>query len=438
MNTIRIPTAKVFQPLLAPARYKGAWGGRGSGKSHFFGELAIEEALRFPSDTGEGLRMICIREVQQDLASSSKQILADKIAKFGLSEADGFKIWKDRIEFPKDGLCIFKGMTDYTAESVKSLEGFKRAWIDEAQSLSKRSLSLLRPTIHRWDGAELWASWNPTRRIDAIDEFFRGGEGAPTGSIVVKANWRNNPFWSDAAEAERKLELERYPERYPHTYEGEYAGAFEGAYFAKLLTQAKLDKRIVPNLSADPLLPLRVFIDIGGAGASADAFTAWVVQWVGDEIRVLNYYEAVGQVLGTHVAWLRQNGCERAEIYLPHDGVNTNNVTGKRYEDHFRDAGFSTTVIPNQGRGAAAMRIEAVRRLSPKFWFDEAKTEAGRLALGFYHERKDDIRNVGLGPDHDWSSHGADSFGLMSVCYEPPAQSANFGRKINYGDSGWR
>jgi phage terminase large subunit len=438
LNTLRIPTAKVFQPLLSPARYKGAWGGRGSGKSHFFGELAIEEALRFPSDTGEGLRMICIREVQQDLASSSKQILADKIAKFGLSEADGFKIWKDRIEFPKDGLCIFKGMTDYTAESVKSLEGFKRAWIDEAQSLSKRSLSLLRPTIHRWDGAELWASWNPTRRIDAIDEFFRGGEGAPTGSIVVKANWRNNPFWSDAAEAERQLELERYPERYPHTYEGEYAGAFEGAYFAKLLTQAKLDKRIVPNLSADPLLPLRVFIDIGGAGASADAFTAWVVQWVGDEIRVLNYYEAVGQVLGTHVAWLRQNGCERAEIYLPHDGVNTNNVTGKRYEDHFRDAGFSTTVIPNQGRGAAAMRIEAVRRLSPKFWFDEAKTEAGRLALGFYHERKDDIRNVGLGPDHDWSSHGADSFGLMAVCYEPPAQSANFGRKINYSDGGWR
>jgi phage terminase large subunit len=397
LNTLRIPTAEVFRPLLEPARYKGAWGGRGSGKSHFFGELAIEEALRFPSETGEGLRMICIREVQQDLASSSKQILADKIAKFGLSETDGFKIWKDRIEFPKDGLCIFKGMTDYTAESVKSLEGFKRAWIDEAQSLSKRSLSLLRPTIHRWDGAELWASWNPTRRIDAIDEFFRGGEGAPKGSIVVKANWRNNPFWSDAAEAERQLELERYPERYPHTYEGEYAGAFEGAYFAKLLTQAKLDKRIVPNLSADPLLPLRVFVDIGGAGASADAFTAWVTQWVGDEIRVLNYYEAVGQVLAAHVAWLRQNGCEKAEIYLPHDGVHEQrhrqairgSLPGCRvFHDRDPEPGPRRCVDADRG-GASSERPSSGStrpRRKPAAWrwasITSARTTSGTWALG--------------------------------------------------------
>jgi phage terminase large subunit len=435
VTTLRIQTAKVFEPLLAPAPYKAAFGGRGSGKSHFFGELAVEDAIRFPGEAGEGLRMVCIREVQKTLASSSKQIIEDKIAKLGLGEADGFKVYHDRIKLPKDGLCIFNGMTDHTAESIKSLEGFKRAWIDEAQSLSARSLSLLRPTIHRWEGAELWASWNPRRKSDAIDDFFRGPMGKPAGSIVVQANWRDNPFWNKAAEAERLLELERYPDRYPHTYEGEYAKAFEGAYFAGMLAEAKLKGRIVKNLSADPLLPLRVFIDIGGAGASADAFTMWVVQWVADEIRVLDYYEAVGQVLATHVAWLRAGKYEKAELYLPHDGVNVNNITGKRYEDHLRDAGFSVTVIPNQGRGAAAMRIEAVRRLAPKFWFDEEKTEPGREALGFYHERRDPERNIGLGPEHDWSSHGADSFGLMCCVYEPPAQSANFGRKLNYSSA---
>ena len=66
------------------------------------------------------------------------------------------------------------------------------------------------------------------------------------------------------------------------------------------------------------------------------------------------------------------------------------------------------------------MRIEAVRRILPMCWFDEKKTEPGREALGYYHERKDETRNVGLGPDHDWSSHGADAFGLMAICYEGP------------------
>src|ERR1017187_9744404 len=179
MTTLRILTARIFKPLLDAARYKGAYGGRGSGKTHFFGELAVDHALSFPGDSGEGLRLICIREVQKDLSQSSKLIIEDKISKHNLGAAAGFRIWKDRIETPKDGIIIFKGMNDYSAESAKSLEGFKRAWIDEAQTLSARSLSLLRPTIHRWPGSEIWASWNPTRKNDAVDDFFRGPQGMP-------------------------------------------------------------------------------------------------------------------------------------------------------------------------------------------------------------------------------------------------------------------
>ena len=437
MSVLQIKTAKVFRPLLEPARYKGAYGGRGSGKSHFFGELAIDEALAFPGESGIGLRMVCLREVQKDLAQSSKQLITDKIVKHGLGEADGFKVFKDVIETPKDGIIIFKGMRDYTAESVKSLEGFRRAWIDEAQAFSARSLSMLRPTIHRWEGSEIWASWNPTRKSDAIDDFFRGQAGAPKGAVAVQANWRDNPFWNGSAEEERLTELERYPERYPHTYEGEYARAFEGAYFARLLADAKMQGRI-GKVAADPLLPFKVFIDIGGAGAKADAFAMWVVQFVGQEIRVLDYYEAVGQVLATHLNWLRKRGYQDAMIYLPHDGVNANNLTGKRYEDHIREAGFHVEPpVKNQGVGAAAMRIEAVRRIGPKLWFNEETTEAGRDALGFYHERRDEARNVGLGPEHDWSSNGSDAFGLMAVVYEEPSKATAFGRKLNYSSLGF-
>lgn len=394
--------------------------------------MLVEDSLREPGESGEGLRSVCIREVQKDLKESAKLLIEDKLQKLGLGEADGFKVFQERIETPKDGVIIFKGMQDYTAESIKSLEKFKRAWVEEAQTLTTRSLTMLRPTI-RENGSEIWASWNPRRKSDAIDEFLRAQK--PLGSIVVQANWKDNPWFPNVLEDERKLDLERYPERYDHIWGGDYAKAFEGAYFAKLLAEAKASGRI-GKVAADPLLPLKVFIDIGGSGATADAFSMWVVQFVAQEIRILNYYEAVGQVLGYHVAWLRQNGYQKATLYLPHDGVNENNLTGKRYEDHLRDAEFEVIVIKNQGRGAAMMRVEAVRRLSPKFWFNETTTEAGRDALGYYHEKKDEARNVGLGPEHDWSSHGADAFGLMAVAYEEPAQTRAFNRTINYPRQG--
>jgi phage terminase large subunit len=419
LSTLDIKTAAVFRPLLAPARYKGAYGGRGSGKSHFFGELLVEDCLIEP-----GMLAICLREVQKTLAQSSKRLIETKIRDLGVGSE--FRVFTDKIETPGDGLIVFQGMQDHTAESIKSLEGFKRAWIEEAQTFSSRSLSLLRPTI-RAPGSEIWASWNPRRKVDAIDEFLRAKK--PDSAAVVNANWRDNPFWSQELEDERKLDLALYPERYDHIWEGAYATAFEGAYFARQLTEARQQRRIT-KVAQDPLLPIRAYVDIGGSGATADAFVIWIVQFVGGAINVLDYYESVGQVLGFHVDWLRSHGWDKAKIFLPHDGVNENNLTGKRYADHLRDAEFDVTVIPNQGRGAAAMRIEAVRRVFPKVWFNETTTEAGRDALGFYHERKDEQRNVGLGPEHDWSSHGADAFGLMAISYEEPSRARSFNRKI--------
>lgn len=427
MSILKIPTAEIFEPLLKPARYKGIYGGRGSGKSHFFGELLVETC-----QAERGTLAVCIREAQRTLAQSSKRLIEGKIASLGLGH--GFKLYSDKIETPGDGLIIFRGLLDHTAESIKSLEGFRIAWIDEAQGLSARSLALLRPTI-RAKNSELWASWNPRRKSDAIDDFLRSRQ--PEGALVVKANWRDNPWFPDVLEEERLLDQKLYPERYDHIWEGDYARAFEGAYFASLLSDARAQGRI-GKVSADPLLRLRAFIDIGGAGAAADAFTIWIVQWVGNEIRVLDYYESVGQVLAFHVNWLRSRGYDNAVLYLPHDGVAANAITGKRYEDHLREAGFAVEPpVKNQGPGAATMRIEALRRLGPQLWFNEETTEPGREALGFYHERKDETRKIGLGPEHDWSSHAADALGLMAICYEQPGRVAAFNRPIRYAEQGW-
>jgi phage terminase large subunit len=363
------------------------------------------------------MRGVCIREVQKDLAQSSKALLESRLQIHGLTEADGFKVFRDVIETPGDGLLIFKGMQDYTAESIKSLEGYKRAWWEEAQTASARSISLLRPTI-RVEGSELWFGWNPRRKTDPVDVMLRG-EQLPTGAVVVRANWSDNPFFPKVLEDERQDCLRTTPEQYDHIWEGGYATVLEGAYFAKHLALAKKEGRIT-KVASDPLMAIRAYVDIGGTGAKADAFAMWIVQFVGREIRVLNYYEAVGQPLSVHLAWLREKGYEKAQIWLPHDGGTNDRVMDISFESAFRAAGFPVEVVPNQGAGAAKQRIEAARRRFPSIWFNDTTTEPGREALGWYHEKKDEARGIGLGPEHDWSSHGADAFGLMCVCYEEP------------------
>jgi phage terminase large subunit len=437
VRTLQIPTAEVFAPLLAPARYKAAKGGRGSGKSHFFGGLLIEDCLAEPGNSGEGMRAVCIREVQKDLAQSSKLLLESKLHEHKLGEADGFKVYRDLISVPGDGIVIFKGMNDYNSDSIKSLEGFKRAWWEEAQTATLHSLNLLRPTL-RASGSQLWFGWNPRRKTDPVDVMLCGPE-PPTGAVVVQANWRDNPWFTPELEQERQDCLRQQPEQYDHIWEGGYVSVVEGAYYAKSLNEARKEKRI-GRVSADPLLTIRLFFDIGGTGAKADAVAIWAVQFIGKEIRVLDYYEAVGQPLATHIQWMRERGYipKKAQVWLPHDGDTNDKVHDVSYASALRAAQYDVTVVPNQGKGAAKSRIEAGRRYFASCWFNQDTCQGGLDALGWYHEKKDDARGIGLGPEHDWSSHGADAFGLMAVSVEKIRTELNgdWNKKLKYDSRG--
>jgi phage terminase large subunit len=332
----------------------------------------------------------------------------------GLGEADGFKVFREVIETPGDGAIMFQGLQDHTADSIKSFEGIDVAWGEESQSISARSMSLLRPTIRK-EGSELWFSWNPRRKNDPVDEMLRGAV-LPTGAKVIRANWSDNPWFPSVLEQERQDCLVSMPEQYDHIWEGGYATVLEGAYYAQSIALAKSENRI-GHVARDPLMPVKAFWDIG----VRDATAIWVAQFVGREIRVIDYYEAVNQPLAAHLNWLREKGYKDAECILPHDGDKHDEVQAVRFVDHIRQAGFDTgEPIKNQGKGAALKRVEAGRRLFPRIWFDADKCAAGIDALGWYHERKDETRNIGLGPDHDWSSHAADAFGLMCVAYEEP------------------
>jgi phage terminase large subunit len=278
----------------------------------------------------------------------------------------------------------------------------------------------------------MWWSWNPRRKSDPVDRMLRGPE-IPSGAVVVRANWSDNKWRTPELDQERLDCLRLHPEQYDHIWEGGYVGAAEGAYYARPLAEAREAGRI-GRVAFDPLLTVRLFCDIGGTGARADAFSIWPAQFVGREIRVRDYYEAVGQPLAAHLAWARSAGYgpDRAEFWLPHDGATHDRVHAVSYESALREAGYRVNVVPNQGRGAAAARIEALRRIFPAIWFDEASTEAGREALGWYHERQDSMRRIGLGPEHDWSSHGADAAGLLAIAYEAPRPAS----RIVYSNKG--
>lgn len=221
MSELTIQTPAVFEPLLHSSRYKGAWGGRGSGKSHFFAELLIERNIMERCDA------VCIREVQRTLNQSVKKLLESKIE--ALNVGAYFDVQDKRIKTLRGGTIIFEGMQNHTADSIKSLEGFDVAWVEEAQSLSQRSLDLLRPTIRK-PGSELWFSWNPNLETDPVNLLLRGDK-LPPDAVVVKANYRDNPWLPDVLKAELEYDQKRDPDKFAHVWLGEYQRNSEARVF---------------------------------------------------------------------------------------------------------------------------------------------------------------------------------------------------------------
>lgn len=423
MTTVRLELPPKLIPVFAgEADYRGAYGGRGSAKTRTFAKMTAVRGYQWSMAGDRGI-IVCGREFMNSLDESSMAEVKAAIASEPWLAAhydvgEKYIRTKDRrIEYDFIGLR-------HNLDSVKSKARIKLLWVDEAEPVTDPAWEKTIPSV-REDDSEIWLTWNPERKNSATHKRFR--ESPPARSKIVELNWRDNPWFPPILERKRSEDFEKRPETYEHVWEGAFATVTSGAYYAASLLKAKTEGRI-GRVAADPLMTIRAIWDIGGTGAKADACSIWICQFVGREIRVLNYYEAVGQPLATHVNWLRENGYSKALCVLPHDGGNNDKVYDVSYESALRDAGFEVEVIQNQGKGAAGLRVEAARRLFPSIWFNADTTEGGRDALGWYHERKDELRNIGLGPEHDWSSHGADAFGLMCVVYETP-KTEKFNRR---------
>jgi len=405
--TIDLPPKLV--PVLSPkrgtVRYRALYGGRGSGKSQSVATIAAIWGYAEP------LRILCVREFQASIKESFYTELKSAIERYPWL-SNHYDVGADYIRGSNGTEFIFRGLRR-NEQSIKSLAKIDVTIVEEAEDLPESGWLVLEATVFRQPKSELIAIWNPKTEGSPVDRRLR--EFPPQASLIAEINWRDNPFFPDGLKELRARQEETLsPEVYRHVWEGDYLRGFEGAYYADLLEDARKQGRIC-WLPRETMNKVYAVWDIGSTSTSADATAIWIVQYIGDEIRWLDYYEAIGQPFEAHVNWLRQNNWEDAVCILPHDGRKHDNVYSVTPQNFLVQAGFQCEVIPNQGKGAAVARIHALRGVFPRCRFNEEKTEPGRKAISWYHEKRDDVRNIGLGPNHDWSSHAADAAGLAAV-----------------------
>lgn len=425
MAVVRIP-AKLVPVFAGEARYRVAYGGRGSGKTRTFAKMAAIRAAEAAASGRHGL-VVCGREFANSLDESSFSEVRSAIESepwlqpyFDVGEKY-IRTADRRIEFDFVGLRRNVG-------SLTSKANILLMWVDEAEPVPESSWEIITPTV-RLPGSEIWVTYNPRRPQSATNRRFRLDPPDSYRSALV--NWRDNPWFPDVLELERQNDKVNRPDQYDHIWEGDYRRVSEGAYYADCISAMRSEGRLT-DVRYLPTQHLRAYWDLG----YSDHTVVIVAQFVGEEIRVLDHIEGKRQPPAYYFNELRRRGYGNAECILPHDGsaVHPDNPASLSYEDQCRSAGFSARVVRNQGRGAAMARIDVARTLFPRVVMNEATTGPLVQALGEYHEKIDDSRGVGLGPVHDDSSHSADAFGLMCVDYDlPSVVSKREFRPNNYG-----
>lgn len=411
---------KLIPVFLGEADVRGAFGGRGSAKTRSFAKMLAVRGVMFAQAGISGV-IVCGREFQNSLADSSfaevkMAILEEPWLAANYEVGEKYIRTKDgRVSFLFIGLRRSLG-------SVKSTARILILWVDEAEPVSEYAWQIVEPTI-RDEGSELWVTWNPERENSATDKRFR--RGTIDRAKIVELNWRDNPFFPARLNRVRQRFKRDNPEDYDWIWEGKYRTHYAGAYYSKHLLKAEHQGRI-GAVDFEPLMSVRTYHDLAGNSDKADAYVIWVCQFVDLEIRVLGHYETEGQSPQYHVQWLRDwckdHEVARCHIGLPHDGAQQQIDTS--WQAIWRKAGdedvkFDVPApVKSGGKGAAMDRVRAAQLHFHRVRFDAEHTKTGRQALAAYHEkRSDDERNVGLGPEHDWSSHSADAFGLMCVDY---------------------
>jgi phage terminase large subunit len=413
-KVVRLQLPRKLAYLMDCHPYKVAWGGRSSLKSWSFARALLTLGVHQP------LRILCAREVQKSLAQSVHQLLVDQIAALDLSAY--YRVTENAIRgTAQDTLFRFTGLSDQTVESIKSYEGFDVAWIEEAQSVRKRSWQILLPTLFRTKGSECWVSFNPN--LDSDEAWERFVVNTPPGAIVQEMNWRDAVscgWWSDEQERLRQFDLVYSKAEYANIWEGRPRVVIAGAIYATEIVEMVTEGRSRP-IPYDPRLPVHRVWDLGWADSMA---VIMVQKPHPSALNVIGYIEDSRLTYANMIAAMDALNYKWGTDWLPHDAEQHHPTSGTNAKKVLEGLGCRVQIVP---RSDPEARIRAARMMFPRIFMDTAKRDtpperpdrllgAGNLLdrLRRYKRNVPSTTGEPAGPTHDASSHGADAFGGLA------------------------
>jgi phage terminase large subunit len=351
---------------------------------------------------------LCARELQASIKDSVHKLLSDQIDALGLS---GFyEIQQANIKGANGTEFAFAGLRSNVTQ-IKSFEGVDICWVEEAQTVSKASWNVLIPTIRK-EGSEIWVTFNPDLEED--ETYQRFVLHPPTGAVVEKINWSDNPWFPSVLRDEMEALKARDEQAYLNVWEGLCRKSVDGAIFANELVVAELENRLT-NVPYDPSKPVHCIWDLGWA----DNVAIWFLQMVGMEYRLIRYMEDSQKTISHYLAERQKFGYVFDTDWLPHDAQNkTLAANGKSIEEIVRATGAKVRVIP---RTSIVDSINAARTIFGACWFDRENCADGIQCLRHYQYEVDpDTKMFSKAPLHNWASHGADAFRMIGLMVKEP------------------
>ena len=393
------------------ARYRVAFGGRGSGKTRSFALMSAVYGYRWGMSGKQG-QILCAREHLNSLDESSLEEVKSAIR--SVDWLDAYYEIGEKYVRSRDGRVsyVFAGLRR-NLDSIKSKARVILAWVDEAENVSEAAWQKLIPTI-REEESEIWVTYNPESKHSAVHQRFRV---SPSNDVkVCEINWRDNPWFPDVLNQERINDQKLRPDVYDHVWEGAFLIHVEGAYYTVEMREANAEGRI-GSAPYDRSVGVVTAWDLG----VGDSTAIWFAQMVGPEVRLIDYYESSGVGLDHYVAVLNSKGYNYTDHILPHDVRVRELGTGKSRLETLENLGVRPITIAAQLNVDDG--IQAVRSLLGRAWFDEEKCERGIDCLRQYRRDYDENnKSFKARPLHDWSSHGADAMRYLAIGYRPMSQ----------------
>jgi phage terminase large subunit len=380
--------------LFKPARFKVLYGGRDSAKSWSIARALLLEGAEKPLAIG------CFREVQKSIKDSVHQLLSNQVQELGLGSF--YDVLTTDIRGKNGTTFGFAGLSAQTRESIKSWEGLDRAWVEEAQTVSKRSWDILEPTIRK-PGSEILVSFNPDMDTDETYKRFVTNPSPEVASAFV--NWNDNPWRSQVLDAARERMQREAPDDYAHIYGGLCRPAVEGAIYFKEVSALRAQNRLC-GVPYDPMLKVHVVCDLG----FNDYMSLLLVQRMASEIRIIRYIEDRQRFIPSYSQELKDLKLNYGTLYLPHDG-RAKHVTGSSAEDQFRALGWDVAIVPNLD---IEQGIRKAREVFPRVYVDKGNASELVNRLGRYRRRVNSEGQAST-PLHDDESHGADGFRYLAL-----------------------